>query len=208
MLKSFIISFLISLTLIFLLFGCKVNNEKLEVAQEIKEQKQVEEVFPLKKSETCNNVEAVADIMFGEGENQTLDAKYSLAYFLISQSIQNNRTLCEELKYRMPGGALKYSSMYNNLKKLKKQRATSYANILKQAEEFWNNKEYLNYNKMDKYNHYITVSLAKHNPPKWFKYYIVDYKVSGDHVFVNLDFKDKESRKYAANYQKMVSTFN
>ena len=49
MLKSFIISFLISLTLIFLLFGCKVNNESLEVAQEIKEQKQVEEVFPLKK---------------------------------------------------------------------------------------------------------------------------------------------------------------
>ena len=118
MLKSFIISFLISLTLIFLLFGCKVNNKPLEVAQEIKEQKQVEEVFPLKKSETCNNVEAVADIMFGEGENQTLDAKYSLAYFLISQSIQNKRTLCEELKYRMPGGALKYSSMYNNLKKL------------------------------------------------------------------------------------------
>ena len=211
MFRSFIIGFLFTVSL---LFGCRycadrkaIEVKQLQIAEVVKKHQQVKEVFPLKNSKTCNNVEAIADIMFGEGENQTLDAKYSLAYFLINQSILNNRTLCEELTYRMPGGALKYSSMHSNLKNLKRQRAKSYANILSQAKTFWQNKEYLNYKKMQNFNHYITIKMAINNPPEWFKYYIIGYKVSGDHVFVNLDFKDKKAKKYTANYWKMVSTF-
>ena len=167
-----------------------------------------QEFFPLKQSSYCNNIEAVTDIMFGEGENQTLEGKYALANFLVSEAIKSNRTLCEELSYKMPGGALKYSSMYKNLNRLKQKRLTSYKQIQQEANYYWQTKQYLNYITMLKFNHYITLTLAKNNPPSWFKYYIVDYKIIGDHVFVNLDFKNKEqikqSGKYLSNYRSLV----
>ena len=176
--------------------------------EEVKNSKEVKNTLPIKESESCNNVQAIADIMFGEGENQDYKAKKDLGYFLISESIKNNRTLCEELKYRMPGGALKYSSMHKNLNNLKIKRAKSYAKIYKEAEKFWiEDKD--NYKKMNKYNHYIATKLALRNPPSWFKYYIIDYKISGDHVFVNLDFRNKHqikrSGKYLNTYKKLVN---
>jgi len=202
MLKSFLIGFFIVL-LSLLIAGCTYY--RLESEEEIiNEQIQVED-FPLKSSETCNNVEAIADIMFGEGENQSIQAKHNLAYFLISESIKGDRTLCEELRYRMPGGALKYSSMFDNLRNLKNRRPSSYQNNINIAQEFWKSKKYLNYRSMYRYNHFITIHLARNNPPEWFKYYITDYKFSGDHVFVNLNFENKKEKRYIGNYWKMIS---
>ena len=201
MLKSFIVSFVFTLSII-LYFG-QSNKQDNKISSRIEKEISKEEIFELKNSSTCNNINAIADIMFGEGENQTLDAKYALAKFLISESIKNDRTLCQELTYKMSGGALKYSSMHKNLNKLKKKRAKSYEKIREEAKQFWNNKEYLNYKDMEKFNHYITLKLAKNNPPKWFKYYIVEYKLYGDHIFVNLDFKHK-SKRYIENYKKIA----
>lgn len=155
----------------------------------------------------CNEVDAIADIMFGEGENQPLQGKKDLGWFLISEANKAGRSLCKELNYRMPGGHLKYTSMHSNLKNKKADRPKSYANIKEIAKEFWKN-DADKYHKMDRFNHYITLDLAKKRPPKWFKYYIVEYYISGDHVFVNLDFKDKvktkKSGKYLPNYQKLL----
>lgn len=190
----------------FLLAACNSTNNQQPLNTEIF-QEQKEEIFQIKEHKSCNSIQAIADIMFGEGENQPLYAKYDLGYFLISEAKKENRTLCEELKHRKPGGALKYSSMHANLKNLKNKRAKSYAKILEEAEDFWNNHKQ-NYPSMEQYNHYITLKKAKNSPPEWFKYYIVKYKISGDHVFVDLDFKDKHkvksSGKYLKNYQKLL----
>lgn len=209
MLKSFLISFFCTFSLI-LITAC----QSMQV-QERLEQEKTEQLFKvlnnpikqLKVSNSCNNIQAIADIMFGEGENQTLPAKYDLGYFLINESIKDGKTLCEELKIRMPGGALKYSSMHHNLKYLKKKRAKSYQNIYQQAKVFWNNHRE-KFSSIQAYNHYITTRKARFSPPEWFKYYIVSYKISGDHVFVNLDFEKKKeikaSGKYMKNYYKMI----
>lgn len=161
----------------------------------------------LKTSPECSEVIAISEIMFGEAENQTLESKHALGHFLISEAIKNNRTLCEEAYYRKPGGALKYSSMINDFKTRRAKRSASYIQILDEAKEFWNTKR-KDYEYMSKYNHYITLKLAKLNPPSWFKYYIVDYKIYGDHVFVNLDFKNKdttrETGKYLNNYNTLI----
>ena len=203
--QSFLLSFFTSLVLISLM-TCSTRGQERSLKQEEVKISGVE-ILPIKESKSCNNIQAIADIMFGEGENQTYEAKRDLGYFLISESIKGNRTLCEELKYRMPGGALKYSSMHANLGKLKHRRAKSYAKIYKEAERFWA-EDKLGYKVMSSYNHYIANRLALRNPPSWFKYYIVKYKISGDHVFVDLDFKDKhqtrKSGKYLNNYKKLI----
>ena len=128
-------SFFISLVLISLI-TCTTRGQAIEDQKRSLKQEEVKisgvEILPIKESKSCNNIQAIADIMFGEGENQTYEAKRDLGYFLISESIKGNRTLCEELKYRMPGGALKYSSMHANLGKLKHRRAKSYAKIYKE----------------------------------------------------------------------------
>lgn len=197
------LNFLKNLLIIFILASIIYHQGVIQLKNN------TQEFFPLKQSSSCNNVNAITDIMFGEGENQTLEGKYALANFLVSEAIKNDRTLCEELSYKMPGGALKYSSMYKNLKELKQKRISSYKQIQYEANYYWQNKHYLNYVTMLKFNHYITLTLAKNNPPSWFKYYIVDYKIIGDHVFVNLDFRNKErvkqTGKYLSNYNKLVS---
>lgn len=166
---------------------------------------------PWQISPSCNQVNAISDIMFGEGENQSLSAKKDLGYFLISEASKSGRTLCQELNYRMPGGDLKYSSMHKNLNKLKEARASSYKIIREQAENFWK-EDKDNYRKMSKYNHYITLSLAKNRPPSWFKYYIRSYYISGDHVFADLDFRNKhqtrKSGKYLPNYNRLIKDIN
>lgn len=166
---------------------------------------------PWQISPSCNQANAISDIMFGEGENQSLSAKKDLGYFLISEASKSGRTLCQELNYRMPGGDLKYSSMHKNLNKLKEDRASSYKIIREQAENFWK-EDKDNYRKMSKYNHYITLSLAKNRPPSWFKYYIRSYYISGDHVFADLDFRNKhqtrKSGKYLPNYNRLIKDIN
>lgn len=166
---------------------------------------------PWQISPSCNQVNAISDIMFGEGENQSLSAKKDLGYFLISEASKSGRTLCQELNYRMPGGDLKYSSMHKNLNKLKEDRASSYKIIREQAENFWK-EDKDNYRKMSKYNHYITLSLAKNRPPSWFKYYIRSYYISGDHVFADLDFRNRhqtrKSGKYLPNYNRLIKDIN
>lgn len=162
-------------------------------------------------TESCKPELAIADIIFGEGSNQSLEGKYALGYFLISEAVKGNRTLCEELNYRMPGGDLKYSSMHKALKARKQREKTTYSQNLQEAKVFW--ETYRDqYHQMSKYNHYITLDLAIHKPPHWFKHYIVQYKIIGDHVFADLDFKNKhqvrKSGKYAANYQKLVAEIN
>lgn len=207
MLKSFIISFCSVLTIIFSLSS--TNSSSAEVSNISKEEAVVQE--PWQISPSCNQVNAISDIMFGEGENQSLSAKKDLGYFLISEASKSGRTLCQELNYRMPGGDLKYSSMHKNLNKLKEDRASSYKIIKEQAENFWR-EDKDNYRKMSKYNHYITLSLAKNRPPSWFKYYIRSYYISGDHVFADLDFRNKhqtrKSGKYLPNYNRLIKDIN
>lgn len=207
MLKSFIISFCSVLTIIFCLSS--TNSSSAEVSNISKEEAVVQE--PWQISPSCNQVNAISDIMFGEGENQSLSAKKDLGYFLISEASKSGRTLCQELNYRMPGGDLKYSSMHKNLNKLKEARASSYKIIKEQAENFWR-EDKDNYRKMSKYNHYITLSLAKNRPPSWFKYYIRSYYISGDHVFADLDFRNKhqtrKSGKYLPNYNRLIKDIN
>lgn len=207
MLKSFIISFCSVLTIIFCLSS--KNSSCAEVSNISKEEAVVQE--PWQISPSCNQVNAISDIMFGEGENQSLSAKNDLGYFLISEASKSGRTLCQELNYRMPGGDLKYSSMHKNLNKLKEARASSYKIIKEQAENFWR-EDKDNYRKMSKYNHYITLSLAKNRPPSWFKYYIRSYYISGDHVFADLDFRNKhqarKSGKYLPNYNRLIKDIN
>lgn len=207
MLKSFIISFCSVLTIIFSL--SYTNSSSAEVSNISKEEAVVQE--PWQISPSCNQVNAISDIMFGEGENQSLSAKKDLGYFLISEASKSGRTLCQELNYRMPGGDLKYSSMHKNLNKLKEARASSYKIIKEQAENFWR-EDKDNYRKMSKYNHYITLSLAKNRPPSWFKYYIRSYYISGDHVFADLDFRNKhqtrKSGKYLPNYNRLIKDIN
>lgn len=207
MLKSFIISFCSVLTIIFCLSS--KNSSCAEVSNISKEEAVVQE--PWQISPFCNQVNAISDIMFGEGENQSLSAKKDLGYFLISEASKSGRTLCQELNYRMPGGDLKYSSMHKNLNKLKEARASSYKIIKEQAENFWK-EDKDNYRKMSKYNHYITLSLAKNRPPSWFKYYIRSYYISGDHVFADLDFRNKhqtrKSGKYLPNYNRLIKDIN
>lgn len=207
MLKSFIISFCSVLTIIFCLSS--KNSSCAEVSNTSKEEAVVQE--PWQISHSCNQVNAISDIMFGEGENQSLSAKKDLGYFLISEASKSGRTLCQELNYRMPGGDLKYSSMHKNLNKLKEARASSYKIIKEQAENFWK-EDKDNYRKMSKYNHYITLSLAKNRPPSWFKYYIRSYYISGDHVFADLDFRNKhqtrKSGKYLPNYNRLIKDIN
>lgn len=207
MLKSFIISFCSVLTIIFCLSS--KNSSCAEVSNTSKEEAVAQE--PWQISPSCNQVNAISDIMFGEGENQSLSAKKDLGYFLISEASKSGRTLCQELNYRMPGGDLKYSSMHKNLNKLKEARASSYKIIKEQAENFWK-EDKDNYRKMSKYNHYITLSLAKNRPPSWFKYYIRSYYISGDHVFADLDFRNKhqtrKSGKYLPNYNRLIKDIN
>ena len=207
MLKSFIISFCSVLTIIFCLSS--KNSSCAEVSNTSKEEAVVQE--PWQISPSCNQVNAISDIMFGEGENQSLSAKKDLGYFLISEASKFGRTLCQELNYRMPGGDLKYSSMHKNLNKLKEARASSYKIIKEQAENFWR-EDKDNYRKMSRYNHYITLSLAKNRPPSWFKYYIRSYYISGDHVFADLDFRNKhqtrKSGKYLPNYNRLIKDIN
>lgn len=207
MLKSFIISFCSVLIIIFYLSS--KNSSCAEVSNTSKEEAVVQE--PWQISPSCNQVNAISDIMFGEGENQSLSAKKDLGYFLISEASKSGRTLCQELNYRMPGGDLKYSSMHKNLNKLKEARASSYKIIKEQAENFWK-EDKDNYRKMSKYNHYITLSLAKNRPPSWFKYYIRSYYISGDHVFADLDFRNKhqtrKSGKYLPNYNRLIKDIN
>lgn len=185
------------------------NSSCAEVSNISKEEAVVQE--PWQISPSCNQVNAISDIMFGEGENQSLSAKKDLGYFLISEASKSGRTLCQELNYRMPGGDLKYSSMHKNLNKLKEARASSYKIIKEQAENFWK-EDKDNYRKMSKYNHYITLSLAKNRPPSWFKYYIRSYYISGDHVFADLDFRNKhqtrKSGKYLPNYNRLIKDIN
>lgn len=207
MLKSFIISFCSVLTIIFSLSSN--NSSSAGVSNTLSEEAVVQE--PWQISPSCNQVNAISDIMFGEGENQSLSAKKDLGYFLISEASKSGRTLCQELNYRMPGGDLKYSSMHKNLNKLKEDRASSYKIIREQAENFWK-EDKDNYRKMSKYNHYITLSLAKNRPPSWFKYYIRSYYISGDHVFADLDFRNKhqarKSGKYLPNYNRLIKDIN
>lgn len=207
MLKSFIISFCSVLTIIFSLSSN--NSSSAGVSNTSSEEAVVQE--PWQISPSCNQVNAISDIMFGEGENQSLSAKKDLGYFLISEASKSGRTLCQELNYRMPGGDLKYSSMHKNLNKLKEARASSYKIIREQAENFWK-EDKDNYRKMSKYNHYITLSLAKNRPPSWFKYYIRSYYISGDHVFADLDFRNKhqarKSGKYLPNYNRLIKDIN
>lgn len=207
MLKSFIISFCSVLTIIFSLSSN--NSSSAGVSNTSSEEAVVQE--PWQISPSCNQVNAISDIMFGEGENQSLSAKKDLGYFLISEASKSGRTLCQELNYRMPGGDLKYSSMHKNLNKLKEDRAGSYKIIREQAENFWK-EDKNNYRKMSKYNHYITLSLAKNRPPSWFKYYIRSYYISGDHVFADLDFRNKhqarKSGKYLPNYNRLIKDIN
>ncbi len=207
MLKSFIISFCSVLTIIFSLSSN--NSSSAGVSNTSSEEAVVQE--PWQISPSCNQVNAISDIMFGEGENQSLSAKKDLGYFLISEASKSGRTLCQELNYRMPGGDLKYSSMHKNLNKLKEDRASSYKIIREQAENFWK-EDKNNYRKMSKYNHYITLSLAKNRPPSWFKYYIRSYYISGDHVFADLDFRNKhqarKSGKYLPNYNRLIKDIN
>lgn len=207
MLKSFIISFCSVLTIIFSLSSN--NSSSAGVSNTSSEEAVVQE--PWQISPSCNQVNAISDIMFGEGENQSLSAKKDLGYFLISEASKSGRTLCQELNYRMPGGDLKYSSMHKNLNKLKEDRASSYKIIKEQAENFWK-EDKNNYRKMSKYNHYITLSLAKNRPPSWFKYYIRSYYISGDHVFADLDFRNKhqarKSGKYLPNYNRLIKDIN
>lgn len=207
MLKSFIISFCSVLTIIFSLSSN--NSSSAGVSNTSSEEAVVQE--PWQISPSCNQVNAISDIMFGEGENQSLSAKKDLGYFLISEASKSGRTLCQELNYRMPGGDLKYSSMHKNLNKLKEDRASSYKIIKEQAENFWK-EDKDNYRKMSKYNHYITLSLAKNRPPSWFKYYIRSYYISGDHVFADLDFRNKhqtrKSGKYLPNYNRLIKDIN
>lgn len=207
MLKSFIISFCSVLTIILSLSSN--NSSSAGVSNTSSEEAVVQE--PWQISPSCNQVNAISDIMFGEGENQSLSAKKDLGYFLISEASKSGRTLCQELNYRMPGGDLKYSSMHKNLNKLKEDRASSYKIIREQAENFWK-EDKDNYRKMSKYNHYITLSLAKNRPPSWFKYYIRSYYISGDHVFADLDFRNKhqarKSGKYLPNYNRLIKDIN
>lgn len=207
MLKSFIISFCSVLTIIFSLSSN--NSSSAGVSNTSSKEAVVQE--PWQISPSCNQINAISDIMFGEGENQSLSAKKDLGYFLISEASKSGRTLCQELNYRMPGGDLKYSSMHKNLNKLKEDRASSYKIIREQAENFWK-EDKDNYRKMSKYNHYITLSLAKNRPPSWFKYYIRSYYISGDHVFADLDFRNKhqarKSGKYLPNYNRLIKDIN
>lgn len=165
------------------------------------------EMLKLKTVESCDNIKTITDIMFGEGENQPLKAKEDLAYFLISESLKENRTLCQELHFRMPGGALKYSSTHHKFEYRKSERKKVYNQIRSEAETFWSEKR-TGYKKMWRYNHFLTKKRAVSDPPSWFKYYIVSYKFSGDHVFIEADFsnivKDKKSGKYLGNYWKIV----
>lgn len=143
----------------------------------------------------CNEAVAMADIMFGEGENQPLDAKLDLARFLYSESIKSNISMCEELAIRKPGGALKYSSMHISLDIRKQKNYKKYQETLELAQ---NSLEDIkkSYQKMSPYDHYITIDLAVKRPPHWFKDYITKYTFSGDHVFVNLDFTHKNPTMY------------
>jgi hypothetical protein len=153
-------------------------------------------VIPLPEpSISCNEVEAFADIMFGEGENQSYEAKLDLARFLYSESLKYDRDVCDELHSRKPGGALKYSSVHGSLDIRKSKNKKYYEEVLKMAEKEIHNIK-LTFNKISEYNHYITINLAKNRPPKWFKQYIVSYYISGDHVFANLDFKIYSDEQY------------
>lgn len=146
-------------------------------------------------SSDCNEVKAFTDIMFGEGENQSYDAKLDLARFLYSESLKYDRNVCEELHSRKPGGALKYSSVHGSLEIRKKKNRQYYDEVTKIAEKEIHNIK-LTFNHISEYNHYITTNLAKNNPPKWFKHYIVSYYISGDHVFANLDFSIYSDKQY------------
>ena len=148
----------------------------------------------------CNEVTAIADIMFGEGENQTLNAKLDLARFLYSESIKSNISVCEELTIRKPGGALKYSSMHISLDIRKQKNYTKYQETLKLAEDSLEDIK-KSYHKMSPYDHYITIDLAVKRPPHWFKDYITAYTFSGDHVFAKLDF----TKKVDSLYDEMLS---
>lgn len=155
-------------------------------SKDISIDKQIIIPLPVQES-SCNEVIAFADIMFGEGENQSYNAKLDLARFLYSESLKYDRTVCDELHSRKPGGALKYSSVHGSLEIRKKKNKKYYEEIIKMAENEIHNIK-LTFNHISEYNHYITLNLAKNNPPKWFKHYIVSYYISGDHVFANLDF--------------------
>lgn len=143
----------------------------------------------------CDEVIAFADMMFGEGENQTFYSKLDLARFLYSESLKNDISVCAELHSVKNGGAPKYSSMNKSLNLRKNKNRKEYDEVLefsRQSVEVI----HTTYSYMSEYDHYITIDMAKNNPPTWFKEYIIVYKISGDHVFVKLDFNKKNLEQY------------
>lgn len=154
------------------------------------------DISPRKKpSRECDEVIAFADMMFGEGENQTFYSKLDLARFLYSESLKNDTSVCMELHSIKHGGAPKYSSMNKSLNLRKNKNRKEYDEVLefsRQSVELI----HTTYSYMSEYDHYITIEMAKNNPPIWFKEYIIVYKISGDHVFVKLDFNKKNLEQY------------
>lgn len=147
-------------------------------------------------TKNCNEkqtIYALADLVFGEANTLKVEERLDVVRFVVSEAIRNNRSICEEKIAKAgskPTSAYRYTSVYT-VESKKQKWAKSYIQQVK-----WVKSIFRKNIKIVEYNHYITVDLAVRRPPDWFKFYIKDYSVTGAHVFVLLDFKDKQVEGY------------
>lgn len=144
----------------------------------------------------CNKqktIKALADLVFGEANTLPDEQKMDVVRFVVSEAIRNNRSICEEKIAKAgsrPTSAYRYTSVYT-VESKKQKWQNSYKRQVEWVESLFNKNI-----EVVKYDHFITVDLARTKPPRWFKYHIKEFNVTGAHVFVLLDFRDKQLEGY------------
>jgi len=147
----------------------------------------------IKEQENCLSMQ-----IYAEAGNDNYKGMRAVGMFTYNEAKKGKRTICQEMKYKMSGGAFKYS-WQDNEKYFYNRRYKNNAECYKYNLAVAIAKNILNEpaGLKKRYNHYITVELAKSkNVPRWFRNYIVNYKIIGKHVFAELDFKNRNADGY------------
>ena len=144
----------------------------------------------------CNRqstIEAMSDLVFGEANGLPESQRFDIVRFVVSEAIKNNRSICEEKVAKAgskPTSTYRYTSVYT-VESKKQKWGKSYLQQVEWVKSIMNTKF-----EIVPYDHFITVDLAKKNPPSWFKFHIKEFNITGAHVFVSLDFKSKQLEGY------------
>ena len=195
MLKKFFITatsvFVLSLTA-----PLKVSAFEESALQEIRMER---EAATLRAQE--NEILCLAWNVYGETRGESMQHKVDVAAFTISESEKIGRSLCDEVMARKDGGAWKYSwnGVRPHIVRLPKKNDVE-AIAWNRSKEVARLAYHGDLNKivswMGDYTNYVTVKLARENPPYWFKYHLKGYVIRGEHVFANVTHKRQSINNY------------